>query len=79
MQFSQIQKLRDLDLDLGSGRGHTGGAHIWLRSTHTPNLIQIEKKLVDGSIRTYGRTDDTPDFGKYIRTSPGDDLTSAQQ
>jgi len=26
----------DLDLDLGSGRGHTG-AHIWWRSTHTPN------------------------------------------
>jgi len=26
----------DLDLDLGSGWGHTG-AHIWSRSTHTPN------------------------------------------
>jgi len=25
-----------LDLDLGSGRSHTGG-HIWSRTTHTPN------------------------------------------
>jgi len=35
-QFSEIQMLRDLDRVLGSGRGHTG-AHIWSRSTHTPN------------------------------------------
>jgi len=36
--FSQILKLRDLDLhlDLRSGRGHTG-AHMWSRSTHIPN------------------------------------------
>jgi len=38
VQFSELQKLRDLDLDLdlGSGRGHIN-AHIWSRSTHTPN------------------------------------------
>jgi len=27
VQFSELQKLSDLDLDLGSGRSHTG-AHI---------------------------------------------------
>ena len=71
VQFSEIQKPCDLDLDLGSGRGHTG-AHNWSRSTHIPNLIQIRKNFfVDGS--AYGRTD-TPDFSKSIRTSPGDDL-----
>jgi len=36
VHFSQLWKLRDLDLDLRSGRGHTG-AHMWSRSTHTPN------------------------------------------
>ena len=36
VQFSQLQKLRDLDLDLRSGRGQTG-AHMWSRSIHTPN------------------------------------------
>jgi len=36
VQFSELQKLRDLDLDLGSGRGHIG-THIRSRSTHTPN------------------------------------------
>jgi len=36
VQFSQLWKLCDLDLDLRSGQGHTG-AHIWWRSTHTPN------------------------------------------
>jgi len=34
VQFSELQKLRDLDL--GSDRGHTG-AHMWSRSTHTPH------------------------------------------
>jgi len=32
------------DLDLGSGQGHTG-AHIWLRSTHTPNEIKIRESF----------------------------------
>jgi len=36
MQFSEILKLSDLDLDLGSGRRHTC-AHMWSRSTHPPN------------------------------------------
>jgi len=44
--------LRDLDLDPGSSRGHTGG-HIRSRSTHIPNLIEIGKK----TLWTYGRTD----------------------
>jgi len=34
VQFSEIQKLRDLDV--GLGRGQTD-AHMWSRSTHTPN------------------------------------------
>ena len=34
VHFSQLWKLRDLDLR--SGRGHTG-AHMWSRSNHTPN------------------------------------------
>jgi len=34
VHLSQLQKL--LDLHLRSGRGHTG-AHMWSRSTHTPN------------------------------------------
>jgi len=36
VQFSELPKLRDLDVVLGSDRGHTG-AHIRSRSTHTPN------------------------------------------
>jgi len=36
LDTSQLWKLRDLDLDLRSGRGHTG-AHMWSRSTHKPN------------------------------------------
>ena len=55
MQFSELQKLRDLDLDfdLGSGRGHTG-AHIWSTYTNTANYIEIGKTF---SGRTGGRTD----------------------
>jgi len=34
VQFPELKKLSDLDL--GSGLSHTG-AHIQLRSTHTPN------------------------------------------
>jgi len=40
VQFLELQKPWDLDLDLRSDRGHTG-AHIRSRSTHTPNYIQI--------------------------------------
>jgi len=54
MKFSQLRKLRYLDLDLRSGRGHTG-AHIWSRSTHTPNSIEIGKRTFRG--RTDLRTD----------------------
>jgi len=36
VQFLQILKVRDLDLDRRWGRGHAG-AHMWWRSTHTPH------------------------------------------
>jgi len=36
VQLSQLQKLRDVDPDLGLDRGHTG-VHIWWQSTQTPN------------------------------------------
>jgi len=36
VQFSELQKLNNLDLDFGSGQRQTG-AHIRSRSTHTPN------------------------------------------
>jgi len=61
-QFSEIQKLSDLDRDLGLGRSHTG-AHIRLKSTHTPNYIEIGKNF----LWTYVRMD-TPEF------QSGDDL-----
>jgi len=38
VQFLELQMPRDLDFDLGSGRGHTG-AYMWSRSTHTPTTI----------------------------------------
>jgi len=52
VQFSQLRKLRDLDLDLylRSGRGHTGG-YIWSRPTR-----QIRWKSKK-TLWTYGRTD----------------------
>jgi len=60
VQFSQLRKLRDLDVDLRSGWGHTG-AHMWSRSTHTPNYVEIGKKTLWTYGRTYARTD-TPEF-----------------
>jgi len=51
VHFSQLWKLRDLDLDLWSGRGHTG-AHMWSRSTHQIRW-KSEKNFVD--VRTDGR------------------------
>jgi len=51
-QFLVVQKLRDLDLR--SGRCHTC-AHIWSRSTYTPNEIEIGKFLWTYG-RMYGRT-----------------------
>jgi len=68
VQFLQLRKLRDLGLDLRSGRGHTD-AHIWSRYTHTPNWIEIHKTFCG---RTDGRTD-TPEF-QSTRSSAGDDL-----
>jgi len=53
VHFSQLRKLRDLDLDLRSGRGHTG-VHKWSRSTHTPNYMEIGKTFCG---RTDGRTE----------------------
>ena len=51
MQFLELQKLSDLDLDLASGRSYTG-AHVRLRSTHTPDYVQIAKNFVDGQTDT---------------------------
>jgi len=45
VQFSELQKLSDFDLDLELGQSHR-----W-RSTHTPNQIKSEKLFVNG--RTY--------------------------
>jgi len=42
VQFSELQKLRDLDL--GLGRGHTG-AHIRSRYAHKPSYGEIGKTL----------------------------------
>jgi len=54
VQFSQLRKLRDLDVDLRWGRGHTG-AHIWSRCTHTHQIRwKSEKLFVD--VRTDGHT-----------------------
>jgi len=36
VQFSELQKLSDLDIDLESCLSHAG-AHIRSTSTHTPN------------------------------------------
>jgi len=71
VQFSELQKPRDLDLDLVSDRGHTD-EHIRSRSTHTPNYIKIGKLFID--VRSYGRTDTRLQYCKSIRSSPGDDL-----
>jgi len=56
VQFSQVRKLRDLGLDLRSGRGHTG-VHMWSRSTHTSNYMEIGKTLW-----TYGRIANSVNF-----------------
>jgi len=74
VQFSELQKLSDLDLDLGSGQSHMD-AHIWSRSTHTTNYIEIGKTFVDGQkyVCTDGRTHLS--FIRSIRSSPSDGLT----
>jgi len=55
VQFSELQKPRDLDLDLdlGSVPTHTV-VHQSSTSIYKPNFIEIGKSFVDG--RTYGRT-----------------------
>jgi len=54
MQFSQLRKLRDLDLDLRSGRGHTG-AHVVEVYPHT-KLDQNRTKKLFVDVRTDVRT-----------------------
>ena len=73
MHFSQLRKLRglDLDFDLRSGRGHTG-AHIWSGLPTHEIRWKSEKKLLWTYGRTGGRTD-TPQF-QSTRSSVGDDL-----
>jgi len=53
-QYSEVQMLRDLDLDLLSGRRQAGG-NTRSRSTHIPNLIEIEKKTFCGRAQRDGR------------------------
>jgi len=46
VQFSELQKLSDLDLDLGSGQGHTG-AHIRVLPTHRIRSKSKKNLFVD--------------------------------
>jgi len=71
VHFSQLRALRDLDLDLRSGRGHTGDwcAYVVEVYPHT-KLDGNRKKLFCG--HTDGRAD-TPEF-QSTRSSVGDDL-----
>ena len=39
-QFSEVQKRRDLDLDLGSGQDHTS-VYSTCRTTSKPNCVTI--------------------------------------
>ena len=39
-QLSEVQMVRDLDLDLGSGQGHTD-IHSTCRSTRRPNHVTV--------------------------------------
>ena len=76
VQFSEVQKLRDHDLDLASGRGHTG-PHIWSMSTYIHTKLGRNQTNyfcggTDGRTYTDVRTDDTPEFQPI---SHGDDLT----
>ena len=52
MHFSQIRKLRDLDLDLRSGRGHTGVHVVY---PHI-KLHGNRKNFLWTYVRTDGRT-----------------------
>jgi len=68
VQFSELQKLNDLDLDLGSGQSHTG-VHIQSsRGLPTHQIISKSEKLfMDGwtYVRNYVRMDgwrDTPEL-----------------
>ena len=71
VQFSQLGKLRDLDLDLDlrSGRDHTG-AHMWSRSTHIQIRGKSEKHSVD--VRTDGRnyTDGRTHLSSNLHSEP---------
>jgi len=51
--FRKFRSSITLILTFGSGRGHTD-AHMWSRSTHTLNLIEIRKTFCG---RTDGQTD----------------------
>jgi len=82
LQFSQLRKLLDLDLDLRLGWGHT---MVGWRSTHTHQIRSKSERLCGRTdVRTYERTDgqmdgrtdgrtDTPEFQSF-RSSLGDDL-----
>jgi len=45
-QFAEIQKPRDLDLDLGSGQGHIS-MHIMCRTTSRPNRVTVASRSTE--------------------------------
>jgi len=45
-QFSEVQMLRDLDLDLGSGQGHTN-IHSTCSNTSMPNHVTIASRSTE--------------------------------
>jgi len=42
-QLLEVQMLRDLDLDLGSGQGHVN-VHSTCRTTSTPNYVTVASR-----------------------------------
>jgi len=43
-QLLEVQMLRDLDLDLGSGQGHVN-VHSTCRTTSTPNHVTVASRI----------------------------------
>jgi len=45
-QFSEVQKLRDLELDPGSGQGHMS-VHSTCRTTSLPNHVTVASRSTE--------------------------------
>jgi len=69
VQFSKLRKLRDLDLDLRSGRGNTGAHCAYVVEVYPHTKLGRNRKK---NLWTYGRRD-TPEF-QSTRSSVDDDL-----